>query len=129
MLRKTLRFLLALFVINFPLTARLPAATVDEHPVMGNPSHATTDPANATNYLLRKVEYVLAYTASNATPTWVSWHLNRHWLGNAHRQDKFIPDPDLPAQWPHVDDGDYDKTGFDRGHMCNSEDRTDTQEL
>lgn len=121
-------FIIAIIAVILGSLGPLWAEVGDEHLALGNPSHATTDIANATNYLLRHVEYALAYNVSNATPNWVSWHLNAQWLGPIKRKDHFIADPDLPAQWPHVDTGCYDKTGFTRGHMCNSEDRTDTQE-
>lgn len=106
------------------LTAITRADIGDEHLVMGNPSDATADPQNRTNYLMRKVEYVLSYNKHTACPNWVSWHLNEGWIGSADRANDFRPDTSLPNGWLQVKPSDYNNSGFDRGHMCNSKDRT-----
>jgi endonuclease G len=90
----------------------------------GNPSKATTDPANTDNYLLLKPQYVLSYSKSRNIANWASWTLNSSWLGEAKRKDQFRPDPDLPKGWYRVVTKDYSGSGFDRGHLVNSEDRT-----
>jgi endonuclease G len=108
-----------------PALPRVRAAQVeDEHLAMGNPSDAVTDVADETNYLMRKPEYDLSYNNATGTPNWVSWHLNASWVGAVKRSNTFRPDPDLPAQWVQVAPKDYANTGFDKGHMCNSGDRT-----
>jgi endonuclease G, mitochondrial len=89
----------------------------------GNPSKATTDPANTDNYLLVKPQYVLSYSKSRNIANWASWTLNRDWLGNAERQNNFRLDPTLPKGWYRVVTRDYTGSGFDRGHLVNSEDR------
>lgn len=89
----------------------------------GNPSKATTDPANADNYLLLKPQYVLSYSKSRNGANWASWNLNKSWMGNAKRQNNFRPDPTLPNGWYKVVTKDYNGSGFDRGHLVNSEDR------
>lgn len=95
-----------------------------EHMVMGNPSNAITDPANETNYLLPKPQYVMSYHRFRGTPNWVSWHLDSTWLGSTPRQDDFRNDPSLPAGWYQVQATDYSGSGFDRGHHTPSADRT-----
>ncbi len=95
-----------------------------EHMVMGNPSNATTDVANPTNYLLPKGQYVMSYHRDRGTPNWVSWHLDSSWLGTTPRQDDFRNDPSLPAGWYQVQSTDYSGSGFDRGHLTPSGDRT-----
>jgi endonuclease G len=92
--------------------------------VMGNPSAATTDVANPTNYLLLKPQYVMSYHRDRGTPNWVSWHLDTTWLGTTPRQDDFRNDPSLPAGWYQVLATDYSGSGFDRGHHTPSADRT-----
>jgi len=89
----------------------------------GNPSKATTDPANTDNYLLLKPQYVLSYSKSRNLANWASWQLNRSWMGDAERQNNFRPDPALPKGWYRVTTKDYTGSGFDRGHLVNSEDR------
>ena len=95
-----------------------------EHMVMGNPSNATTDEANPTNYLLPKPQYVMSYHRDRGIPNWVSWHLDTTWLGTTPRQDDFRNDPSLPAGWYQVLATDYSGSGFDRGHHTPSGDRT-----
>src|SRR5687768_1291300 len=59
------------------------------HLTMGNPSFATTDIANPLNYLMVKPQYALSYHRDRGTPNWVSWHLDKGWIGTAPRQDDF----------------------------------------
>jgi endonuclease G len=110
------------------LPALRAAQAEDEHLAMGNPSGAVSDPASETNYLMRKPEYDLSYNNGTGTPNWVSWHLNSSWVGPVKRSNTFRPDPDLPPQWVQVSPRDYVNTGFDKGHMCNSGDRTRDQQ-
>ncbi|MBC6991111.1 DNA/RNA non-specific endonuclease [Hymenobacter sp. BT491] len=100
------------------------AATRDPNLAFGNPSGATADASNYTNYLLVKAQYTMSYHRDRGTPNWVSWHLSRAWLGSASRQDDFLADNSLPANWYHVTAGSYVGSGFDRGHQCPSADRT-----
>jgi len=95
-----------------------------QHLVLGNPSNATTDVANFTNYLLPKSQYVMSYHRDRGIPNWVAWHLDTTWLGSTPRQDDFRPDTTLPAGWYQVLQTDYSGSGFDRGHHCPSGDRT-----
>lgn len=97
-----------------------------EHLVMGNPSGATTDVNFPLNYLIQRNQYDLSYNRDKATPNWVSWHLDSSWIGSTPRQDDYRPDTSLPAGWYQVRATDYSGSGFDRGHMCPSGDRTST---
>ena len=96
----------------------------DDNMGLGNPSGATADANNPTNYLLTKPQFTIGYNALRGTPTWVSWHLNRAWMGSAPRQDDFRPDPALPRQFYAVTRNSYSGSGFDKGHNCPSADRT-----
>ncbi|MDR5589811.1 DNA/RNA non-specific endonuclease [Christiangramia sp. SM2212] len=101
-----------------------PVILGEVHLTMGNPSAAITDISIPNNYLLEKEEYVMSYSRDKGTANWVSWHLDEAWLGNASRQDDFRSDSSLPASWYQVGATDYQYSGFDRGHMCPSADRT-----
>ncbi|UYZ64462.1 DNA/RNA non-specific endonuclease [Hymenobacter weizhouensis] len=103
-----------------------PSPALPEHLTLGNPSGATTDAKQPANYLLSRPQYALSYHRDRGIPNWVSWHLDASWRGAAARQDDFRPDEDLPAGWYHVGGGSYSGSGFDRGHMCPSADRTRT---
>lgn len=93
---------------------------------MGNPSKATADIVNANNYLMIKPQYVLSYNNSTHLCNWVSWHLNKAWLGEIGRQEDFRADVDLPSVWFAVQNYSFSGSGFERGHMCPSADRTAT---
>ena len=97
------------------------------HLVMGNPSGATDDPANADNFLMRKPYFALSYNDAHGTPNWVSWCLKDGDFGTASRA-QFYPDAFLPKTYRHVTPKDYTNSGFDRGHMCPRSDRTSTAE-
>lgn len=109
--------------VTINLTIDAPIAGEDPI-ILGNPTFATTNIADENNYLMTKAQYSLAYNRSTATPRWVAWRLDSSWIGTAPRQDDYRPDPALPAAWYHVQDNDYSGSGYDRGHMCPSGDRT-----
>jgi endonuclease G len=92
--------------------------------LLGNPSNAAPSTANTDNYLMVKPQYVLSYNSKTHTANWVSWQLNRSWIGTADRQDNFRPDDALPAAWYKVRPTDYTGSGYDRGHITPSADRT-----
>jgi endonuclease G len=94
---------------------------------MGNPSSAVSDTNYPSNFLIQRGQFVTSYNRDRGIPNWVSWELDASWSGSAVRQDNFIPDQLVPTQWYHISTTDYTNTGFNRGHMCPSEDRTKTQ--
>lgn len=109
-----------------PTPTATPPPSSSEHLVMGNPSNAVTDVNQPSNYLMVKAQYAESYNRDNGTPNWTSWHLDSTWLGSAARQNDFRPDTSLPAGWYQVTAADYSGSGYDRGHMCPSGDRTNT---
>ena len=94
---------------------------------LGNPSKALTNIDSSSNYLMVKHQYCLSYNNSKHIPNWVSWHLTTTDIPKLKRIDDFRRDSLLPASWYHVDSTDYEGSGFDRGHMCPSADRTDSR--
>ncbi|TMQ04888.1 MAG: DNA/RNA non-specific endonuclease, partial [Deltaproteobacteria bacterium] len=97
-------------------------AALSRHTTLGIPSPAsTTDP---NHFLSVKSGYVISYNGSRKVPNWVSWELNTSYLGSTPRQDDFRPDDTFPASEPQASLADYSGSGYDRGHMCPSADRT-----
>lgn len=105
---------------NIPLTLE------EQQIALGNPSMATPDLSNYNNYLMMKPQYALSYSRDRGTPNWVSWHVNKDWIGEAPRQNNFRADMTLPDGWYRVTTSSYTGTGFDRGHNVPSADRTKT---
>lgn len=103
-----------------------PTPSGSVHLTLGNPSNAVTDTNQPSNYLMEKPQYVISYNRDYGRPNWVSWHLDTSWLGTTPRQNDFRPDTSLPAGWYQVKATDYTNSGYDRGHMCPSGDRTKT---
>ena len=124
-----LAFLVALAALpassaNTPVT---PQESVSIHLTLGNPSGATADTSNPDNFLMVKPQYVLSYNNTKGGPNWVSWHLEASDIGTQSRGD-FHADDSLPDGFKKITKKDYNNSGFDRGHICNSKDRTDTRE-
>jgi endonuclease G len=95
------------------------------HLALGNPSGAVADAAQPNNYLIVRDQYALAYSRDRGIPSWVSWHLQASDLGPTRRYGgPFITDTSLPAGWYRVQHSDYSGSGYDRGHMTPSADRT-----
>ena len=112
------------FKMGFPNVVIPPSGNINL--AMGNPSGAITSATFPDNYLMEKPQYVLSYNRTRATSNWVSWYLNSSSRGSASRQNDFRADNTLPSGWYQVNDNDYSGSGFDRGHMTPSADRTST---
>ena len=94
------------------------------HTTLGIPEEASVnDPVHA---LLVKPQYVTSFDSTRKNPRWTSWELTTKWIGNTGRTGTFGPDPQLPTAFPQASNSDYSGSGFERGHICPSGDRTDT---
>lgn len=116
-------------VIAEPERAFSPGSSplAERHLALGNPSGAVADERYADNYLIVRDQYALSYSRARGTPNWVSWHLERGDLGPVDRYEgQFITDGALPAGWRPATHDDYTGSGYDRGHLTPSADRTDS---
>ncbi|WP_017651776.1 DNA/RNA non-specific endonuclease [Fortiea contorta] len=104
------------------------APSISVHLLLGNPSSASPTSITPDNYLMVKSQYALSYNRSKGTANWASWQLNSSWLGDAERQNNFRPDSTLPVGWERVTPAMYTGSGYDRGHIAPSADRTKTKE-
>ena len=95
-----------------------------EHLTFGNPSNAGKE--NPDNFLIERSQYALSYSKSRNVLNWASWRVDYRWLGQTGRQDDFRPDGGLPKGFYQATPGEYRRSGYDRGHMVPSGDRTDT---
>ena len=105
-------------------TTKIPTVADDDNMLLGNPSNATGNIVNSNNYLTIKQQYCSSYNNSKLIPNWTSWHLTSTDFGSAPRQDDYRADVTLPSGWYQVGATSYSGSGFDRGHMCPSADRT-----
>ena len=90
---------------------------------LGNPSGATVDSSNHTHYLIQRLQYAMDYNDTNHQANWVSWSYTSGDTGSTARQDSFRTDTSLPSGFLRIGSATFD-TGYDRGHMCPSGDRT-----
>ncbi|HEX2076372.1 MAG TPA: DNA/RNA non-specific endonuclease [Longimicrobium sp.] len=102
------------------LPADVPTTSVyRNHLEFGAPQGAAGIPVN-------RREYASSYSETRGGPSWVSWNINATQFGAAPRCDCFTADPSLPAGVYRVVDFNYRSSGYDRGHMVQSESRTAT---
>jgi endonuclease G len=100
-------------------------APSNEHLAMGTP----VDGDSSDDHLMTKPQYALSYNKEKNIPNWVSYSLNASHFGDVPRfKGKFIADESLPAGFYRVRHEDYVGSGFDRGHLVRSEERTRTPE-
>lgn len=93
-----------------------------DHREFGTPTDA--DPSD--DLLIVRDEYALSYNAARGGANWIAWNLNATQFGSAERCECFTPDPALPTGVYAVTDRDYTGSGYSRGHMVMSEQRTAT---
>ena len=110
-----------------PITSNQPTTlNRTDNLALGNPSEAANN--DPDNYLISRPQYTLSYSRNRGIANWVSWHLSTAWKGNSQRTDAFRPDPLIPTGWYAARTSDYTNSGFDRGHLCPSDDRDSTPE-
>jgi DNA/RNA endonuclease G (NUC1) len=83
-------------------------------------------PDGATGIAVNKPEFASLYSETRGAPAWVSWNINATQFGSAPRCDCFTADQTLPSGVYRVVDFNYRNSGYDRGHMVQSESRTAT---
>ncbi|XZN92612.1 MAG: DNA/RNA non-specific endonuclease [Microcoleus sp.] len=121
---------------------------------LGNPTFARpSETTHRENYLIEKPQYTLSYNDATKGPNWVSWQLNKSWLGNTTRPGPntappdyppagfpngtypagrvdypWLGDSDLPSTWVRTEGPDYrlNDRGMERGHMTPVADRDRT---
>lgn len=97
----------------------------ERHVLVGVPSDASE--TTPEDYLIRRAQYVVSYNQRRGIPNWVAWHLQASDFGPAPRSD-FEPDSSLPSGFYQVTPKDYRGSGYGRGHLCPSGDRTSSRD-
>ena len=83
------------------------------------------DTDSSDDFYIVRPQYFISYNQNRNTPNWVSWNLDSAWYGDAKRYSgSFLVDTALPPTMYWVTHSDYTNSGYDRGHMVRSEERT-----
>ena len=118
---------------NPPNAPAPPISSIEEakeiYLALGNPSNAEINTQNRDNFLMVNEAFAVSYNNSKGTPNWVAWRITKADFGSADRQNDFRPDGRLPKNWNIVKPTDYTGSGYDRGHICPSADRSFSDEL
>lgn len=87
------------------------------------------DKDTTDDYIIVRPQYVVSYSDAKGSANWVASEVNASWYGDVERYSgNFITDNSLPANFKKIKDGDYTNSGYDRGHLVRSEERTATDE-
>jgi endonuclease G len=113
-MRKLLASILIFFLCAMSVTAQIEI-------VLGNPSNAAASDPN--NFLVIHTGYILSYNKQRGAANWVMWHVQSSDLGGLDRSNAFAPDALLPPN-SQIKPQDYIGSGYDKGHLCPSGDRT-----
>lgn len=98
-----------------------PSPESSAHVELGTPRDAD----ESDDVLLRRKQYVLSYNPKLHVANWASWRLRASDFGRAERhRGEFFEDSMLPPGILRITHRDYSRSGFDRGHLVRSADRT-----
>jgi DNA/RNA endonuclease G (NUC1) len=103
-----------------PRLTTFPSAIYHNHLEFGTPR----DASSADDYIISRRTQALSYNCAKGIPNWVSWNLNKTHFGDAARSSSFTTDVSLPTGCYRVTTNDYTNSGYSRGHMTRSEERT-----
>ena len=135
MKRRCISLLAATLAATIPLAffvgcspAKLDGATkravavkaISPHLPFGNPSEAGNAP---NNQLVLRPQFAASWNAKKRIANWVAWRLIATDIGDTERS-QFYADTEISTPTPK----DYTNSGYDRGHLCPSKDRSDTPE-
>lgn len=97
------------------------------HTQLGAPALLDTK-LNEIQLIISRNEYVISYNPNLGCPQWVAWELNSSWIGDAPRKSgKFLQDTSIPKEF-RISHDDYTHSGFNRGHVVRSKERTNSKE-
>jgi DNA/RNA endonuclease G (NUC1) len=101
-------------------------AVYRNHEEFGMPTDATP----GDEFRVARAQFVASYNPNRGQPNWVAWNLNASQFEQGSnvvpRCNCFTDEPTLTSGAVITTDFDYRGSGYDRGHMVQSESRTNT---
>lgn len=80
-------------------------------------------------FIINREQYTLSYNSMLNSANWASWYASNDSYGKVKRyKGKFISDTTLPISFTTVTHSDYTNSGYDRGHIVRSKERSKTIE-
>lgn len=80
-------------------------------------------------FIIERKQYVISYSENLNVARWVSWFVDSSSYGAESRyRGNFITDPLLPSHFTIVRHADYTGSGYNRGHIVRSKERTQSAE-
>ena len=80
-------------------------------------------PTSTTHEIVKHTYYTLSYSKKDEQAEWVAYLLTHSMLTHkSERGNNFRPDPAVPSGSAQL--ADYNKSGYDRGHLCPAGDMT-----
>jgi endonuclease G len=74
-------------------------------------------PKSTSGSVIKHTYYALSYSEKHEQPEWVAYYLiGDNGYSTSYKRPRFIKDPKVITQ--SADINNYNKSGFDRGHLC-----------
>lgn len=111
------------FTLTYELPVRVAAAgpaVYANHLDFGTP----TDGTPSDDFVVTRDQMAFSYSNVRNTPNWVAYNLEATHVGDEDRCDCFTFDPALPSSFTRYSTFDYVGSGYSRGHLVKSQDRT-----
>jgi len=87
------------------------------------------DSDSTDDYLIIRTQYAVSYNSKLNAVNWAGWNLNSSWFGKSGRYEgRFITDTTLPLGIIKITHDDYTNSGYDRGHLVRSHERSSNPE-
>ncbi|MDT3739042.1 MAG: DNA/RNA non-specific endonuclease [Candidatus Kapabacteria bacterium] len=87
------------------------------------------DSDSTDDYLIIRPQYAVSYNSTLNAVNWAGWNLNSSYFGKSGRYEgRFITDTTLPLGIIRMNHDDYTNTGYDRGHLVRSHERSSNPE-
>jgi endonuclease G, mitochondrial len=94
---------------------------ISRHIPLGIPIDSTPD----DDLIIVRPQYIISYNPTINSVNWAGWNLNSTWFGKSGRYSgNFIADTTLPDSILRITHGDYTNSGYDRGHLVRSHERS-----